>query len=187
MTHTFQLPCGEFTLTPSAFAAITGLPCSGVQVPFDEGIFFADEATSQGFITDILGRMPTLRNDRMMKCEDIPSWFHGMVPITQIEFDRMARCFILFLLGMTLFCDDSHALPLYFIPLVRDFDEMGTFDWGSAALAYLYHCMDRVSYGLKKLNGFWHALQVFIYYYYYYFFFVIIYFIFFVATRRYGL
>ena len=46
------------------------------------------------------------------------------------------------------------------MPLLRDFDAMGRYDWGSAALAYLYSCMDKFAMGYKKLNGFWHAIQV---------------------------
>ena len=46
------------------------------------------------------------------------------------------------------------------MPLLGDFDAMGRYDWGSAALAYLYSCMDKFATGYKKLNGFWHAIQV---------------------------
>ena len=35
-THTFHLPCGEFTIDPISFATITGIACAGDPVPFDK-------------------------------------------------------------------------------------------------------------------------------------------------------
>jgi hypothetical protein len=37
-TNTFHLPPGEMTVTPSDFAAITGLRVGGEPIPFDSGI-----------------------------------------------------------------------------------------------------------------------------------------------------
>ena len=31
-THTFQLPCGEYTISPASFSAITGLSCAGERI-----------------------------------------------------------------------------------------------------------------------------------------------------------
>ncbi|XP_072064217.1 protein MAIN-LIKE 1-like [Arachis hypogaea] len=47
---------------------------------------------------------------------------------------RFARAYIMMLLGTQLFADKSGRL-----------DEMGTYSWGSAALAWLYWCMCRVA------------------------------------------
>ena len=40
-THTFQLPCGEYTLSPYSFSSITGLPCAGERIFWDGGIYSA--------------------------------------------------------------------------------------------------------------------------------------------------
>ena len=72
----------------------------------------------------------------------------------------MARAFILYLLGSTLFCDTNSTISLHFVPILRDFDAMRGYDWGTPALAYLFHCMDKISHGAAKFCGFWHATHV---------------------------
>ena len=37
-THTFHLPCGEFTIDPVSFAAIRGIACAGDLVSFNRGL-----------------------------------------------------------------------------------------------------------------------------------------------------
>ncbi|KAI8563542.1 hypothetical protein RHMOL_Rhmol03G0118200 [Rhododendron molle] len=58
-SNTFHLPPGEMTLTPSDFAAITGLRVGGEPIPFDSGIH-ADPAALEWF----LGEMPQVERKR---------------------------------------------------------------------------------------------------------------------------
>ena len=41
-----------------------------------------------------------------------------------------------------------------------DLDQVATFDWGSAALAYLYYRLDIVCRGTVTMYGFQHVLHV---------------------------
>ena len=42
-THTFHLPCGEFTIDPVSFTAITGIACAGDPMPFDKRLDMRSE------------------------------------------------------------------------------------------------------------------------------------------------
>ncbi|RYR20924.1 hypothetical protein Ahy_B03g066146 [Arachis hypogaea] len=59
---------------------------------------------------------------------------------------RYARAYIMMLLGTQLFADKSgNRIHIRWIPYVARIEEMGTYSWGSAALAWLYRCMCRVA------------------------------------------
>ncbi|RYR07691.1 hypothetical protein Ahy_B05g075100 [Arachis hypogaea] len=55
---------------------------------------------------------------------------------------RYARAYIMMLLGTQLFADKSgNRIHIRWLPYVARLEEMGTYSWGSAALAWLYRCM----------------------------------------------
>ncbi|RYR35239.1 hypothetical protein Ahy_A10g050386 [Arachis hypogaea] len=59
---------------------------------------------------------------------------------------RFARAYIMMLLGTQLFGDKSgNRIHIRWLPYVARFEEMGSYSWGSAALAWLYRCMCRVA------------------------------------------
>ncbi|RYQ96835.1 hypothetical protein Ahy_B08g092726 [Arachis hypogaea] len=59
---------------------------------------------------------------------------------------RYARAYIMMLLGTQLFADKSgNRIHIRWLPYVARLEEMGTYSWGSAALAWLYRCMCRVA------------------------------------------
>ncbi|RYR12994.1 hypothetical protein Ahy_B04g070227 isoform C [Arachis hypogaea] len=59
---------------------------------------------------------------------------------------RYARAYIMMLLGTQLFADKSgNRVQIRWLPFVARLEEMGTYSWGSAALAWLYRCMCRVA------------------------------------------
>ncbi|RYR31160.1 hypothetical protein Ahy_B01g055951 [Arachis hypogaea] len=52
---------------------------------------------------------------------------------------RYARAYIMMLLGTQLFADKSgNRVHIRWLPFVARLEEMGTYSWGSAALAWLY-------------------------------------------------
>ncbi|XP_057720150.1 protein MAIN-LIKE 1-like [Arachis stenosperma] len=59
---------------------------------------------------------------------------------------RFARAYIMMLLGTQLFVDKSgNRIHIRWLPYVARLEEMGSYSWGSAALAWLYRCMCRVA------------------------------------------
>ncbi|QHO40962.1 uncharacterized protein DS421_5g141620 [Arachis hypogaea] len=59
---------------------------------------------------------------------------------------RYARAYIMMLLSTQLFADKSgNRIHIRWLPYVARLEEMGTYSWGSAALAWLYRCMCRVA------------------------------------------
>ncbi|XP_015965563.1 protein MAIN-LIKE 1-like [Arachis duranensis] len=55
---------------------------------------------------------------------------------------RFARAYIMMLLGTQLFADKSgNRIHIRWLPYVARLEEMGSYSWGSAALAWLYRCM----------------------------------------------
>ncbi|RYR20308.1 hypothetical protein Ahy_B03g065419 [Arachis hypogaea] len=57
-----------------------------------------------------------------------------------------ARAYIMMLLDTQLFANTSgNRIHIRWLPYVARLEEMGTYSWGSAALAWLYRCMCRVA------------------------------------------
>ncbi|RYQ86075.1 hypothetical protein Ahy_B10g105735 [Arachis hypogaea] len=78
---------------------------------------------------------------------------------------RYARAYIMMLLGTQLFADKSgNRVHIRWLPFVARLEEMGTYSWGSAALAWLYRCMCRVANrNVIKLAGLLQLLQSWIF------------------------
>ena len=55
------------------------------------------------------------------------------------QVDQVARAFLVYLLGSTLFSDPTSFIDLMYLPPLRDLDLVSTYDWGSVALSYMYH------------------------------------------------
>ncbi|KAL4330643.1 hypothetical protein AHAS_Ahas13G0420600 [Arachis hypogaea] len=74
---------------------------------------------------------------------------------TEESIRRYVRCQIFYLLGSTLFADKSTAYThVKYLPLLRDFERIHTYSWGSACLAHLYRALCRTSrYDTKKMDG----------------------------------
>ncbi|RYR04000.1 hypothetical protein Ahy_B06g083500 [Arachis hypogaea] len=65
------------------------------------------------------------------------------------------RCHILCLLGTTLFTDKSTSCAhARYLPLLQNFEQIGTYSWGSATLAHLYRSLCRaLRYDCKEMDG----------------------------------
>ncbi|RYR40113.1 hypothetical protein Ahy_A09g045790 [Arachis hypogaea] len=79
------------------------------------------------------------------------TWFHERFKVlladaTEDTVRIYARAHIMMLLSTQLFGDKSENwVHIRSLPFVARLDEMGTYSWGSAALAWLYRCMCRVA------------------------------------------
>ncbi|RYR77256.1 hypothetical protein Ahy_A01g001707 [Arachis hypogaea] len=78
---------------------------------------------------------------------------------------RFARTYIMMLLGTQLFADKSgNRIHIIWLPYVARLEEMGSYSWESAALAWLYRCMCRVeNRHVVKLAGPLQLLQSWIF------------------------
>ncbi|QHO04196.1 uncharacterized protein DS421_13g438460 [Arachis hypogaea] len=153
-THTFVLPIGEVTVTLEDVAHIFGLPIDGEAVSgwTDSSGEFVQ---SQGI--EIFGREPSVSGNAKSYIK--LGWVRRIRDAEQLDTDesirRYVRCHIFCLLGSTLFTDKSTAYAhAKYLPLLRDFERIHTYSWGSACLAHLYRALCRASrYDTKEMDG----------------------------------
>ena len=62
------------------------------------------------------------------------------------EATRMARAFLLYLIGMTLDCNTSQTVPVRWLHLLVDFQQIDQYNWGGVALANLYAGFNAISW-----------------------------------------
>ena len=86
--------------------------------------------------------------------------FRRLSTTTPRQIAQKARCFLMILLGNTLFCETNHEISIALLSPLRYLDLVATFDWGSAALTYLYYRLDTVCRGAVTMCRFWHVLHV---------------------------
>ncbi|RYQ91101.1 hypothetical protein Ahy_B09g096956 isoform D [Arachis hypogaea] len=74
-------------------------------------------------------------------------WFRVLPEdVTEDTVRIYARAYIMLLLSTKLFGDKSaNRVHIQWLPFMANFDDMGSYSWGSAALAWLYRCMCRVA------------------------------------------
>ncbi|RYR67858.1 hypothetical protein Ahy_A03g014310 [Arachis hypogaea] len=79
------------------------------------------------------------------------TWFHERFQVlpadaTEDTVRIYARAYIMMLLSTQLIRDKSaNLVHIRWLPFVANLDDMGRYNWGSAALAWLYRCMCRVA------------------------------------------
>ncbi|RYQ88336.1 hypothetical protein Ahy_B09g095585 isoform K [Arachis hypogaea] len=79
------------------------------------------------------------------------TWFHEQFRVLPADASEetvriYARAYIMMLLSTQLFMDKSaNRVHLRWLPFVARLDDMGSYSWGAAALAWLYRCMCRVA------------------------------------------
>ena len=86
--------------------------------------------------------------------------FRRLLTTTPRQIIQKARCFLLILLGTTLFFETGYEVSIAILGPLRDLDRVVIFDWGSAVLAYLYYRLDTIYRGAVTICEFWHILHV---------------------------
>ncbi|XP_025678928.1 serine/threonine-protein phosphatase 7 long form homolog [Arachis hypogaea] len=153
-THTFVLPIDEVTVTLENVAHIFGLPIDGEPVSgwTDSS---SDFVQSQGIA--IFGRQPSVSDNAKsyIKLGWVRRIRDAELLDTEESIRQYFRCQIFCLLGSTLFTDKSTAYAhAKYPPLLRDFERIHTYSWGSACLAHLYRTLCRASrYDTKEMDG----------------------------------
>ncbi|RYR24966.1 hypothetical protein Ahy_B02g058579 [Arachis hypogaea] len=146
------MPFGECTITLQDVAYQLGLPVDG---RYMSGCLSEFQIYIQGgrpawvWFQELLGVTPP--PSQVQKYAVNCSWFQetfGECPegADDETVRRYARAYIMMLLGTQLFADKSdNCVHIRWLPYVARLEEMGTYSWGSAALAWLYRCMCRVA------------------------------------------
>ncbi|QHN93726.1 uncharacterized protein DS421_17g595120 [Arachis hypogaea] len=173
-THTFHMPFGECTITLQDMAYQLGLPVddryvSGCLSEFH--IYIEGGRPAWVWFQELLGVTPP--PSQVQKYAVNCSWFQetfGECPEDADEetVRRYARAYIMILLGTQLFADKSgNRIHIRWLPYVARLEELGTYSWGSAALAWLYRCMCRVANRhVVKLAGSLQLLQSWIFWHF---------------------
>ena len=73
--------------------------------------------------------------------------------------DMELRGFMLYMFRWTLFASASDRVSLQLLPFLRDFEAVGTYSWGSALLAFLFHRLSAYHRGVYFV-GLWPLVQV---------------------------
>ncbi|RYQ82969.1 hypothetical protein Ahy_B10g101578 [Arachis hypogaea] len=144
-THTFHLPIGECSVTLEDVALILGLPTDGLPVT---GMTMSSFEAMEAECLLQFGIAPR-REDCRSSCIKL-TWLRNLKENLElndeISIQRYVRCHIMLLIGTILFGDKSGAgVHWKFLPLLRDFVNIGQYSWGSACLAHLYRALCRAS------------------------------------------
>ena len=75
--------------------------------------------------------------------------------------DILARAFILYMLGTSLFSSIDNTVSLGLLAALVDFESISRYDWGGAGLATVYGYMGGIAHGLiTRTGGFYHIWEV---------------------------
>jgi hypothetical protein len=152
-TNTFHLPPGEMTVTPTDFAAITGLRVGGEPIPLDSGIHSDTDALAW-----FLGTAPKVESG-MARYDQFKTYLKKKVT-TEQEAEQMARAYLLYLFGASLFPNRRSNVHLSYLPALRDFRTASRYDWGGAALGAAYAFLGNSSRTGKSTAGYWRVWEV---------------------------
>ncbi|RWR80339.1 serine/threonine-protein phosphatase 7 long form isoform X1 [Cinnamomum micranthum f. kanehirae] len=143
-TNTFHMPFGEMTITLDDVASIIGIPVTGRTVSYNDRMA-CEEA--QALLVDALRVEPIETHDDQLiqvrgqsdKLEWLRERFGEMSDDNGEEMiDCAVRAYLLYLLGCTLFTDKSGTrVPIIFLTHLVDLDNVRSYAWATAALAYL--------------------------------------------------
>jgi hypothetical protein len=153
-TNTFHFRFGEMTITPLDFAAITGLRVGGEPIPFDSELYLDTAA-----VEHYLGRRPGGIEPGVRYTVLVDFWDHE--PGSEEETRQMARAYLLYLFGASLFPNRQGVVHLGWLPALESLETAGRFDWGGAGLCTVYCFLGCVCRGVgTSLGGYWRVLEV---------------------------
>ncbi|KAH0672981.1 hypothetical protein KY290_025262 [Solanum tuberosum] len=165
-THTFHFRTGEATVTLQDVEVLYGLPVNGDPVLGNETIKTIGDW--QNICQRLLGFIPSREdfktnslkvaafNAYMLSQPELPN------TATQDMINQKARCYMFWMIAGMLMADTSGGyLKLMYLPMLEDIDKIGSYSWGSATLAYLYHFLCKASQTTQnEIAGFLPLLQI---------------------------
>ncbi|RYR65944.1 hypothetical protein Ahy_A03g011869 isoform A [Arachis hypogaea] len=144
-TYTFHMPFGECTITLQDVAYQLGLLVDGLPV----SRCLKDFEKRQTGVGELFGGLPPQNKVKQYTIHF--TWFHERFTVlpndaTEETVRIYARAYIMMLLSTQLFGDKSgNRVHIWWLSFVARLDDMVSYSWGSAALAWLYRCMCRVA------------------------------------------
>ncbi|XP_020972880.1 protein MAIN-LIKE 1-like [Arachis ipaensis] len=170
-THTFHLPWGECTITLEDVAMQLGLPVDGQPVSGTLRLWSKfHQRDIWEWCHELLGEVPaghvgTTKYNIKLK------WLRTRLQQMPLNLDdnglmQYARCYILYLLGGVLLPDKANnTVHVRYLPLLAEYDAIGTYSWGSAVLCWLYRAMCLATYySVEGMAGCHTLLMSWIYY-----------------------
>ncbi|KAM0874391.1 hypothetical protein ACQ4PT_037466 [Festuca glaucescens] len=152
-THSFHLASGEMTVTLQDVAMLFALPIDGRPV-----CSTTDHDYGQ-MVVDCLGhdpRGPSMPGKSFLHYKWLKKHFYELPEEADEQtVQRHVRAYILSLLCGVLFPDGTGRMSLIYLPLIADLSLVGTYSWGSAAVAFLYRALCSVasSHNIKNIGG----------------------------------
>ncbi|EMS48154.1 hypothetical protein TRIUR3_13241 [Triticum urartu] len=152
-THSFHLASGEMTVTLQDVAMLFALPIDGRPVCSS-----TDHDYGQ-MVLDCLGHDPrgqSMPGKSFLHYKWLKKHFYELPEgADDHTVQRHVRAYILSLLCGVLFPDGTGRMSLIYLPLIADLSLVGTYSWGSAALAFLYRalCSAASSHNMKNIGG----------------------------------
>ena len=148
-THTFHMPHGEVTITLQDVEVLLGLPVDGV------AITGSTQKTWVDVCREFLGFQPVnhdnhkqLDGQRILINRLLEEVANPLPPdAEEDQLHKYARCYILALLGDTIFMDKSgDRVHLMWVQQLENLHNPRRYSWGSACLAWLYRELCRASH-----------------------------------------
>uniref|UniRef100_A0ACD5XQN3 Uncharacterized protein n=1 Tax=Avena sativa TaxID=4498 RepID=A0ACD5XQN3_AVESA len=152
-THSFHFASGEITVTLQDVAMLFALPIDGRPV-----CSTTDHDYGQ-MVVDCLGHDPrglSMPGKSFLHYKWLKKHFYELPEGADDQtVQRHVRAYILSLLCGVLFPDGTGRMSLIYLPLIADLSLVGTYSWGSAALAFLYRALCSVSssHNIKNIGG----------------------------------
>ncbi|QHN80431.1 uncharacterized protein DS421_20g678100 [Arachis hypogaea] len=146
------MPFGECTITLQDVAYQLGLPVDGQAISgcmTDFHIHIEGARPAWEWFEELFGELPPPDKRKLYTVHF--TWFHDRFRVLPADASEetvciYARAYIMMLLSTQLFMDKSaNRVHLRWLPFVARLDDMGSYSWGAAALAWLYRCMCRVA------------------------------------------
>ncbi|KAI8568132.1 hypothetical protein RHMOL_Rhmol02G0173600 [Rhododendron molle] len=141
------------TMTPVDFVAIIRLRVGGEPSPFDSGIQ-NDRVALEWFLGEV-----TRIEEGMARYESLIDYLKKEVT-TEQEAERMARAYLLYLFGATLYPNRRSKVHLSYLPVLRDLRTASRFDWGGAALGTTYAFLGDSSRTGQSTAGYWRIWEI---------------------------
>ncbi|XP_058223161.1 uncharacterized protein LOC131332868 [Rhododendron vialii] len=98
----------------------------------------------------------------MMKYEQFKRYFKKKVTTAQ-EAEQMARAYLMYLFGASLYPSKRSRVQLSQLPALRDLRTTSRLDWGGAALGTVYAFMGNASRTEQAIAGYWRIWELWAY------------------------
>lgn len=173
-TNTFHFPFGEMTITLDDVRHILDIPVEGIPVHGELGASSMAFDVALNLLCNGLGVTELQAKVEMEKAFAVKlSWIKDVCSgdnrateeSTPERKDQVARGYLLYLLGCTVFPDKTgNKISVYYLQSLMDLGSVGNIAWGMGVLAHLYRQMGLATRsGVRQISGNLTLLQAWIF------------------------